>query len=400
MKNLILFGLFSLTTVFAQDFWVPTAGPGSGPLYAIVCMPNNDIFASGGYVDKSTDGGDSWVRVDSTGDLWDLVQNSQGQLIAGANGEGVRISSDGCATWTQTSLQENKVVKSLYIDSSDGIFAGTDGDGLFYSADGSSWQNLGLPGGNDQAIIQNSLGEIFLGIWGSGVFRSGDFGVNWVHCDSGLTGVNVRDLAMNSAGILFAGTTDGGVFRSSDDGVSWEAVNNGLTAPYPFDLAINSQGHLFAATYYGVFRTMDNGDNWEDISSGIGAVFVRSIAIAHDGIAYAGTEGGMVYKSSSSTTSIDEPSDVVPEAFTLAQNYPNPFNGGTRIGFQLTESGIVRLELFDVTGRRVATMLDGVLSAGQHHVMLRSSEFVSGIYFYRLENHAGEAITRKMTILK
>lgn len=97
-------------------------------------------------------------------------------------------------------------------------------------------------------------------------------------------------------------------------------------------------------------------------------------------------------------TSIDDPSGL-PTEFALEQNYPNPFNPSTQIRFALPVDSKVRLTVYDMLGREVAVLVDGVRPAGRHAVTLDASRQASGIYLYRLE--AGTTtFTRKMTLIK
>lgn len=83
----------------------------------------------------------------------------------------------------------------------------------------------------------------------------------------------------------------------------------------------------------------------------------------------------------------------------LHQNYPNPFNPSTNISFYLPQSTDVKVSVFDVTGRLVATLSDGLRNAGAHQITFDASALSSGIYFYRIE--AGEFVeTRKMMLIK
>lgn len=100
------------------------------------------------------------------------------------------------------------------------------------------------------------------------------------------------------------------------------------------------------------------------------------------------------------STSVEElPEGDQPLAYELAQNWPNPFNPTTVIRFQLPESSEVRLEVYDLLGRRVATLSDGMMQAGAHTVNFDASGLSSGVYVYRLESTSG-VLTRKMTLLK
>lgn len=84
---------------------------------------------------------------------------------------------------------------------------------------------------------------------------------------------------------------------------------------------------------------------------------------------------------------------------TLFQNAPNPFNPSTRISYSLDRGRHVRLSVFDVRGRRVATLVDESKMTGRHSVLWDAATMPSGVYFYRIE--AGDAIeTRKMVLLK
>ncbi len=96
--------------------------------------------------------------------------------------------------------------------------------------------------------------------------------------------------------------------------------------------------------------------------------------------------------------------DDVPTVNSLLQNHPNPFNPLTTIRFSLARPGHVSLVIYDVTGRRVRTFLDGYREAGAHTVMWdgtndRGEAAASGVYFYRLKA-AGFEETRKMVLLR
>jgi hypothetical protein len=96
---------------------------------------------------------------------------------------------------------------------------------------------------------------------------------------------------------------------------------------------------------------------------------------------------------------IDDRPPVIPTYTMLAQNYPNPFNASTAISYSLTSSGTVRLDIYDVLGRLVATPVNSEQAAGNHQVIWNADEFGSGMYFYRLQ--AGQAVeSKRMLLLK
>jgi len=94
-----------------------------------------------------------------------------------------------------------------------------------------------------------------------------------------------------------------------------------------------------------------------------------------------------------------EVEEELPNIVQLGQNYPNPFNPTTQIQYALPEATNVRLEIFNVVGQRVATLVSGQQSAGQHSVSFDASNLASGVYVYRLM--AGSFIeTKKMLLIK
>ncbi len=88
-----------------------------------------------------------------------------------------------------------------------------------------------------------------------------------------------------------------------------------------------------------------------------------------------------------------------PSEFSLSQNYPNPFNPVTVINYSVPVKGLVSLKIYDVTGREVAVLLNGVQQAGSGSVTFNASNYSSGVYFYKFT--AGSfSSTKKMVLVK
>lgn len=96
---------------------------------------------------------------------------------------------------------------------------------------------------------------------------------------------------------------------------------------------------------------------------------------------------------------IEESPDLLADAFILEQNYPNPFNPVTVISWQLAVSSHVTLMVFNALGRKVQTLVDDGLSAGNHKVVFDARGLPSGVYFYRLEA-GGMMQVRQMLLLR
>ena len=90
---------------------------------------------------------------------------------------------------------------------------------------------------------------------------------------------------------------------------------------------------------------------------------------------------------------------AVPHAYRLDQNFPNPLNAGTMITFELPQPSVVKLRVYDILGKQVASLYDGQADAGVHRIAWRASGFSSGIYFYRLQT-GSYSETRKLVLIR
>lgn len=104
------------------------------------------------------------------------------------------------------------------------------------------------------------------------------------------------------------------------------------------------------------------------------------------------SEGGIV-------VSVDESLDNLPLSTTLSQNYPNPFNPSTTINYYLERPSLIQLAVFDLNGRRVATITNQNQNSGWHSASFDASRLSSGVYIYRLTTD-NVSVTKKMTLIK
>jgi len=117
----------------------------------------------------------------------------------------------------------------------------------------------------------------------------------------------------------------------------------------------------------------------------------QSLTISSEGISEINVQVGMA---SSVDDNVEKPNRI-----ELSQNFPNPFNPSTVISYTLPEAGSVSLEVFDMTGRRIAVLAQGNQAAGAYTYDFDASSLSSGVYMYRLQS-AGTVLTRKMTLIK
>lgn len=90
---------------------------------------------------------------------------------------------------------------------------------------------------------------------------------------------------------------------------------------------------------------------------------------------------------------------IAPSQFELLQNYPNPFNAVTKILFNLPIAGKTSLNIFNLLGEKVATLINEELNSGYHEYIFNASMLASGVYFYKLESGSYIDI-KKMILMK
>jgi hypothetical protein len=121
---------------------------------------------------------------------------------------------------------------------------------------------------------------------------------------------------------------------------------------------------------------------------------------------YADPDRGKIFIETLLTDFFNEPVGIsdenisnLPGEIELLKNYPNPFNPETNIRFRLRKDSKIRLSVFDVTGREVAVVSEGILSKGDHQFRFDGSSLSAGIYFYRLLA-PNDARTGKFALIK
>ena len=89
----------------------------------------------------------------------------------------------------------------------------------------------------------------------------------------------------------------------------------------------------------------------------------------------------------------------MPNEIILQQNYPNPFNPSTNISFSIPEAQKVSLILYDMLGRQIDVLTQGLHSAGEHSYRFNAAKLASGVYVYQLHTNSG-VFSKKMTLIK
>jgi len=330
----------------------------AGEVRSMACAANGDVFAGTeqGYVYYSKDDGESWRQsgLSSSAQVDRLLAAPDGRVIAaileGSLAQGYRsrlvCSMDSGSTWFQIGLFENDRVSELVVDSAGNVFVGLFKTGVFrLKKDSAAWQRINSPamGSGCRAIAVDRDGNIFTSV-DSGLFRSTDHGDTW----SFLSRRSPFRIACSPEGDIFALITIahcdigvGSIYRSTDNGVTWvpsyaDSTFPCVINPSPVEvicIAINSQGHIFGgggAPMHGwneavILESTDRGIQWTWRGGFINDV-VKFLAVNTRGYVFAGMAYGQVWRSINPTVGANGPTSELPASYMLLQNYPNPLS--------------------------------------------------------------------------
>jgi hypothetical protein len=217
--------------------------------------------------------------------------------------------------------------------------------------------------------------------------RSTDGGLTWTQASSGLPpqfGCYFVESTCASSATVPQSTaftsSDGGLFRSTDRGASWQP----LPADTCWCLAIDhgSTGtRAAAASFLGdrVLLSEDAGDTWRDETGGLAGTVVNDLVFA-EGYLWAATERHGVFRTPIAPTAAPPLPGLRGPGIVVA---PNPFRRTTRVSFDLPAAGTLRAHVFDVAGRRVATIHDAWSTPGKSTFDWDAGDLSAGVYFVR-----------------
>ncbi len=254
----------------------------------------------------------------------------------------------------------------------------------------------GISWGTDTRLTNNTASSQFPSIAVSGM----------------LVGLVWRDIRDGNTEIYTKRSIDGGI----NWGVDVRLTNNSAASENP---SVAVSGSIIHAVwddsrdapnneiYYK--RSTDSGLNWgadTRLTNAAGTSVCPSVALSGNAvhIVWPDNRDGnyeVYYKinPTGNVVGVTNINSEIPKEFSLSQNFPNPFNPTTNFEFMIAKSGFVNLTIYDATGRVIATLVNGELKPGTYKADWDASNFVSGVYFYRLS--AGEFLqTNKMVLIK
>ena len=344
--------------------------------------------------------GDSWAPVNSGLTKKSILSLSAGgtDIFAGTTGGAFRTASTD-VSWSWTAMNPtsmNKCIQSLAVNGTN-LFAGTT-NGLFLTTNnGTSWSSASTGMTDTMIFSLMANGKNLFAGTNNGVYLSTDNGVNWARANAGLNNMIVYSLAGIGKNI-FAGTYYNGVFVSTDNGAIWRLASSGLRANYVNSLVTSDQ-KLFAGTYNGVYASVDYGQSWKAYNEGLTDTMVLSLAV-NGPYLFAGTHDQGVWRMPLDEVSAVGPTPGGPRAGrALTINVTRNSAVDPVIDFTIGRSDRVFITLHDVSGRRIATLVNDRYEAGSHCLHVRGARLAKGCYTVKMRTAVSGAVARRFPLL-
>jgi len=293
------------------------------------------------------------------------------------------------------------------------VFLGTEDNGLYKSDDnGETWyRDINMPEELCIALDISQVDNDYVYVGGYNAYGSTDGGEHWHELNTPeISDGYINEIVSypNSPEELFMCVFDNGLYKSVDAGESWIDLTDNL--PYNGNyilfsgIAINPQNpdNVYIYSFdYGIFQSHDGGDTWEPFYEGFNihcGMTTTIIDPSDTNRIYTATLEQSVWSITRTPTGIDDGQQPLPSQVSLSA-YPNPFNAAANISFSLPTASNVSLDIYDLLGRRTASLLDSYLPAGNHSLLWHPEDLAAGVYIYRLTTDNNQT-SHKITFLK
>lgn len=378
-----------------------TTSPQEGLFKIYFISPDTGFVLCSGSIYKSVDGGSSWEKMDfNTASISGIYFINT--TLGFVSGRGVNSlpsiwkTENGSKTWREVNVE---------LDSMDYIYPAEIADFSFVE------QNIGYASSSTT------------------IFKTTDSGESWqrlpVFFYSPIYYLKLNKVeALNADTVImqYNGETvfvTGFLSVTYDGGMTWP----NYTLKYFYfgiiDIHFKSLDTGWVSSQSLSYKTVDQGKTWDALDIRLGAFWFINDSVSvgigevpdNDKI-FRTTDGWKTYSLIDSTiTSVSEISNS-PSEYLLHQNYPNPFNPVTTIEYQIPRSEFVKIKVYDILGREVATLVNEQKPPGTYEVVFSAGSFgdaqnlspkgstlTSGVYFYTLRA-GGFMETKKMVLLR
>jgi len=228
----------------------------------------------------------------------------------------------------------------------------------------------------------------------------------WQLKTNGLGAVVASDMKVSpfDENKIYMATFNNGIFKSTDGGNNWTNISADLGSfkSRVIEINPNNDNDVFIGTNKGIWESKNGGASWNSLNfSGLKSFTINDIAISQNGDLFIAETGGSVQYTPGFVLSTKNFNNGLNKISLI--NYPNPFNFNTTISYHISEEGFVSLNVYNVQGKKITTLINDNEYTGNHNFKFNAKNLSSGIYFYSLSflSKSGTFnLTKKMILLK
>ncbi len=405
-------GIF-LSTDSGANWTIKNKGLIAQFMWGIAINSKEDLFGITEYgLHRSTDNGNTWELKPEYGETYfpSLYINSKDFIYIGTD-RGLFRSKDNGDNLQQlifnfdTSLKNNTI--NQVGDNGQGkLFCATNVDTIgfqFSTNDGDTWTRIrNLPDSTSKIktfAFASKDTVLLAALYKTDFYRSIDQGEHWQFLPTDLQGTTQVLIHPDGSYLSLVNNTNGGIFRSVDGAKSWQQIfpppDFQMSFTTFFSMMIDDKGSIVVCTDSGIYRSA-TGDRkfnlWPNVSEGLSAQdfpnhFVNTSQVVENPrsrVFFAATRGLGVFKSIPGL-------GVVAEGYSPASPLkitarPNPFTAQTNISFTLEKRSEIHLNVYDILGKHVQSLFDGVLDQGNYSDSFDGSSLPSGNYLVVLND--------------
>lgn len=409
--------IIALTVLISMAFIMPVK---SQSIYEFGIKFANDTTATlvgaDGVILNTKDGGTTWTQqesnttnvlycIDITYKIYSInsPQRIPINIAVGENGIILR-SINGGYTWNTLESGTLNHLRGVHstVSTQSVIICGDSGTVLYSNDAGETftgeisqtYENLYAAGYSPDIVMASRLSARVVLIVGDNgtILLSSDDGITWSPIINGIA-ANLRAVSWADPYTVTIVGEGGAIYNSTDRGTSWRPSKTTFSCNFygvkyldtATIIAVGDNGTIARSTDRGMTFSTIQSNTQNSIMSVNFANENKGIAVGEASTTLYTNDGGQTWspqtKLQKNTVS---PISKDNKTFSLAQNYPNPFNPGTTISFNLQTDSKVSIKVFDIGGKEVAELVNGLQAQGSHSVNFNAKNLSSGIYFYRI----------------
>ncbi|MGV8017162.1 MAG: YCF48-related protein [Ignavibacteria bacterium] len=411
--------LFSSVQVFSQTGWFMTHDSITGYWVNSISIPSVNtgyisahyLYHGSGIMYKTTNGGANWqanmMTPISVENVWFINENTGFFTGDNAYTSIIYKTTNGGTNWVRKDSLYS-IFHLKFFDNNTGMAVGKYGTSMKTTNGGDNWSRLPNNTWTEPTSFVCLSADIWL-VANDNIYKTTNGGQNWYILSFSSIGMYAYTFDFVNSTTGYNANYNGKVFKTTNAGENWTQVSS-VNFIYSFfgnlDFLDENTGYLCSPNPgISVYKTTNGGANWKSSSSLPFTNFIK-IQFINSNTGFAGDTDGRIYKTTNGgSVFVANISSEVPDKFELGQNYPNPFNQSTIFNLQCSRlggssTGLVKIIVYDATGREVQTLVNETLAPGTYQVRFDGSGLASGLYYYSMSIDGKQTAVKKMVMMK